>query len=56
MAFNAEKVKNEIVEWIRAWFEENGPGLQRSAWHIRRQGQLSYGGPSAQRLWAEIRL
>ena len=26
MAFNAEKVKNEIVEWIRAWFEENGPG------------------------------
>ena len=26
MAFNAEKVKNEIVEWIRAWFEGNGPG------------------------------
>ena len=26
MAFNDEKVKNEIVEWIRAWFEENGPG------------------------------
>ena len=26
MAFNAEKVKNEIVEWIREWFEENGPG------------------------------
>lgn len=26
MAFNAEKVKNEIVEWIRAWFEDNGPG------------------------------
>ena len=26
MAFNAEKVKNEIVEWIRAWFEQNGPG------------------------------
>lgn len=24
--FNAEKVKNDIVEWIRGWFEENGPG------------------------------
>lgn len=22
--FDAKKVKNEIVEWIRAWFEENG--------------------------------
>ena len=24
--FNAVKVKNECVEWIRAFFEENGPG------------------------------
>lgn len=24
--FNAEKVKNDIVEWIRAWFEQNGHG------------------------------
>ncbi len=24
--FNAEKVKNECVEWIRAFFEENGKG------------------------------
>ena len=24
--FNALKVKNEIVEWIRNWFEENGKG------------------------------
>lgn len=24
--FNAKKVKNEIVEWIRNWFEENGKG------------------------------
>ena len=24
--FNAEKVKNECVEWIRKFFEENGPG------------------------------
>ena len=24
--FNAEKVKNECVEWIRRFFEENGPG------------------------------
>ena len=24
--FNAEKVKNECVAWIRAFFEENGPG------------------------------
>lgn len=23
--FNAEKVKNDIVKWIRDWFEENGP-------------------------------
>ncbi len=26
MKFDASKVKNEIVEWIRAWFEENGKG------------------------------
>lgn len=24
--FNALKVKNDIVEWIRQWFEENGKG------------------------------
>lgn len=24
--FDAKKVKNDIVQWIRAWFEENGPG------------------------------
>lgn len=24
--FNAEKVKNECVQWIRDFFEENGPG------------------------------
>ena len=24
--FDAERVKNECVEWIRAFFEENGPG------------------------------
>ena len=24
--FNAEKVKNECVEWIREFFEKNGPG------------------------------
>lgn len=28
MSFNAEKVKNEIVEWIREWFEENGKGCK----------------------------
>lgn len=22
--FDAKKVKNEIVEWIRNWFEQNG--------------------------------
>ena len=26
MSFDAIKVKNDIVEWIRSWFEENGPG------------------------------
>ena len=26
MSFDAVKVKNDIVEWIRNWFEENGPG------------------------------
>lgn len=26
MRFDAELVKNEIVAWIRAWFEENGKG------------------------------
>ncbi len=24
--FNAEKVKNDIVNWIRSFFDENGPG------------------------------
>lgn len=24
--FNAKKVKEGLVQWIRAWFEENGPG------------------------------
>ncbi len=24
--FNAKKVKDEIVQWIRDWFEKNGPG------------------------------
>ncbi|MBQ7688940.1 MAG: NAD(+) synthase [Clostridia bacterium] len=24
--FDAEKIKNECVQWIRAFFEENGPG------------------------------
>lgn len=23
--FNAKKVKDELVQWIRGWFEENGP-------------------------------
>lgn len=26
MEFNAEKVKNELVEWIREWFAQNGDG------------------------------
>lgn len=26
MNFNAEKVKNDIVNWIREWFEQNGKG------------------------------
>ena len=26
MAFDAEKVKNDIVQWIRDWFEVNGKG------------------------------
>lgn len=25
MKFDAERVKNEIVKWIRDWFQENGP-------------------------------
>ena len=24
--FDAKKVKDQIVEWIRDWFEHNGPG------------------------------
>jgi NAD+ synthase len=24
--FNAKKVKNDLVQWIRDWFRENGPG------------------------------
>lgn len=25
MAFNAETTKNELVSWLRGWFDENGP-------------------------------
>ena len=28
MSFNADKVKNDIVKWIRDWFEENGKGCK----------------------------
>lgn len=28
MAFDAEKVKNDIVQWIRDWFEKNGKGCK----------------------------
>lgn len=24
--FDAKKIKNDIIQWIRDWFEENGPG------------------------------
>ena len=26
MEFDAYKVKDQLVQWIRDWFEENGPG------------------------------
>ena len=26
MAFNVEKVKNDLVKWLNDWFNENGPG------------------------------
>ena len=26
MSFDAKKVKDDIVLWIREWFENNGPG------------------------------
>ena len=26
MVFNAQRVKEQLVEWIRNWFEENGRG------------------------------
>ena len=26
MGFDAKKVKDDVVQWIRDWFEENGPG------------------------------
>ena len=28
MDFNAEKVKNDIVKWIKDWFNENGKGCK----------------------------
>lgn len=28
MSFNAEKVKNDIVKWIRDWFDVNGQGCK----------------------------
>lgn len=26
--FNAKKVKDQVVQWIKDWFEENGPGCK----------------------------
>lgn len=26
MAFDAKKVKDDVIKWIQDWFEENGPG------------------------------
>ncbi len=26
MAFNVEKVKNDLIKWLNDWFSENGPG------------------------------
>ena len=26
MAFNVEKVANDLIKWLTDWFEENGPG------------------------------
>ena len=26
MEFDAKKVKDDIVQWIRDWFDQNGPG------------------------------
>lgn len=28
MSFDAEKIRDEIVQWIRDWFEENGKGCK----------------------------
>ena len=28
MAFDAKKVKDEIVQWIRDWFDANGRGCK----------------------------
>ncbi len=28
MEFNAEKVKNDLVDWIKKWFSENGKGCK----------------------------
>lgn len=29
MSFDAEKIRDEIVQWIRDWFEENGKAAKR---------------------------
>ena len=34
--FNAEKVKNECVEWIRDFFEKNGKGCNAVVGKIGR--------------------
>ena len=32
--FDAKKVKNEIVEWIRDWFEQNGKDCKIGRAHV----------------------
>ena len=34
MSFDAKKVKDEVVAWIRDWFEENGKGCNAGVQHL----------------------
>ena len=46
MEFNAKEVKDQVVRWIRGWFEENGKGRQ-NLFKLKPIPHFEYTGPKA---------
>ena len=49
--FDAEKTKDEVVTWIRQFFDENGPGCNAVLGISGGKGQLHSGSPMRRGAW-----